>query len=89
MVAYSYSLTPQMGKLRLRENYKYLTKGHTLVSSKDSDFLALSPVLTFSSGKASPVATILEIPFRRPPKYHFEDKSAGHTEFPQNATMRT
>lgn len=78
-----------MGKLRLQENYKYLTKGHTLVSSKDSDFLASRPVITFASGKTSPIATILETPLRRPPKYHFENKSEGHTEFPQNATMRT
>lgn len=60
MVAHSYSLTPQLGKLRLWKNYKYLTKGHTLVSSKDSDFLAPTPVFTFASGKASPMATILE-----------------------------
>lgn len=89
MVAYSYPLTLQIGKLRLRENCKYLTKGHTFVSSKDSDFLAPTPVLTFASGKASPVATILETLLRRPPKYHLEDKREGHTEFPQNATRRT
>ena len=52
----------------------YLTKGHPLVSSKNSDFLTPGPSLTFVSGKASPGATILEVPLSSPPKYHSEDK---------------